>query len=286
MRVAAPSDQATFRLACGQGPTVSVDGKQYPTEVSGTVADLVQSLPVQVRLCAPGGQVALSKGRHWLLATPSSAFVVTDLDLRTAPDGTAASPAIDPAGGTAAGSASADPSAAVSAGQRPATLLTWQADRRSVRIGPGAESYLEIHENFNAGWSATLNGRPLTPVRLDGWQQAFIVPAGQGGVISLTYAPATVYHAGLIASALALLLLAALALFPALASARSGPASRPVLPGRLGARPAARLRRSGRLRDLVRGPGRRPSEASSPLDRSRATAARVRLDAVCQGWAR
>ncbi len=95
LRVAAPSGEATFRLACGQGPTVSVDGKQYPTEVSGTVADLVQSLPVQVQLCAPGAgsstQLSLSKGQHWLLATPSSAFVVTDLDLRSAPDGTAAS---------------------------------------------------------------------------------------------------------------------------------------------------------------------------------------------------
>ena len=278
LRVAAPSGQSTFRLACGQGPTVSVDGKQYPTEVTGTVADLVQSLPVQVQLCAPGGAraeasagttalVTLNEGRHWLLATPSSAFVVTDLDLRTAPGGTAASSA-----------SAAAPAAAVSAGQRTAALLTWQADHRSVRIGPGAESYLEIHENFNAGWSATLNGRPLTAVRLDGWQQAFIVPAGQGGAISLTYGPATVYHVGLIASALALLLLAVLTVLPALTllaplaaarprplflpssvsrsflapsllspetgaralargKARSGPLSflrRPVLPGRLG----------------------------------------------------
>ena len=254
LRVAAPSGQATFRLACGQGPTVSVDGKQYPTEVTGTVADLVQSLPVQVRLCAraearapapglrregatkertsdEGGgrgperaeasagntvQVALSKGQHWLLATPSSAFVVTDLDLRTAPGGTAASSA-----------SAATPAAAVSAGQRTAALLTWQADHRSVRIGPGAESYLEIHENFNAGWSATLNGRPLTAVRLDGWQQAFIVPAGQGGAISLTYGPATVYHVGLIASALALLLLAVLAVLPALTLLAPLAAARP-----------------------------------------------------------
>jgi arabinofuranan 3-O-arabinosyltransferase len=91
-------------------------------------------------------------------------------------------------------------------------VLSWQADNRSLSIGPGAASYVEIHENFNAGWRATLNGRTLTAVRLDGWQQAFIVPAGRGGVISLSYAPATVYHAGLIVSALALALLAALAL--------------------------------------------------------------------------
>jgi arabinofuranan 3-O-arabinosyltransferase len=112
-------------------------------------------------------------------------------------------------------------------------LLTWQADSRSLRIGPGAESYLEIHENFNTGWSATLNGRPLTPVRLDGWQQAFIVPAGQDGVIRLSYGSATVYHAGLIASALALLVLVLLAAGPGLrrrlrrTAAGAGPAAGP-----------------------------------------------------------
>jgi arabinofuranan 3-O-arabinosyltransferase len=131
--------------------------------------------------------------------------VVTDLDLSTQPGGSPGGSA-----GSAGASAPAGPAAA-SSPPRTAALLTWQADRRSLRIGPGAESYLEIHENFNAGWTATLNGRALTPVRLDGWQQAFIVPAGEGGVIRLSYGPAIVYHAGLIASALALLVLVLLA---------------------------------------------------------------------------
>ena len=200
LRVAAPGGQTSFRLACGQGPTVSVDGKQYPTSVSGTVADLLQSLPVQVRLCGAGGQLALSDGRHRLLAAPSSTFVITDVDLRTSP------------GAAPVGTASAPPAA--SGGQRPVQVLTWQADERSVRIGAGAASYLEIHENYNAGWNATLNGRPLTAVRLDGWQQAFLLPAGQGGLVRLSYQPSTLYHAALIASALALAGLAVLALGP------------------------------------------------------------------------
>jgi len=196
LHVAVPDGQASFRLACGQGPAISLDGKSYPTSLSGTLADLIQSLPVQVRLCAPGGQLALSGGQHWLLATPSSTFVITDLDLRTAPG---------------AAVASAAPQAAAAGAQRPVQVLAWQADSRSLRIGPGAESYVEIHENFNAGWTATLNGRSLTAVRLDGWQQAFIVPAGTGGAITLSYAPAAVYHIGLIVAALALALLALLA---------------------------------------------------------------------------
>ena len=38
------------------------------------------------------------------------------------------------------------------------------------------------------------------------------MPAGQGGVISLSYSPAALYHAGLVASALALVVLAAIAI--------------------------------------------------------------------------
>jgi hypothetical protein len=202
LRVAAPSGKTRFLLACGQGPTLTLDGKKYPTSVSGTVADLLQPLPVQVRLCTPGGSLTLSAGRHWLLATPSSVFAVRDLDLRTQP------------GGASARTVGTGPTAAAAGDQRSVRLLTWQADSRSLRIGSGSESYLEIHENFNAGWHATLNGRPLSVVRLDGWQQAFIVPAGAGGVITLSYGPAIVYHAGLIVSALALAALVAFAIVP------------------------------------------------------------------------
>src|SRR5262249_33090080 len=56
-----------------------------------------------------------------------------------------------------------------------------------------------------------LNGQSLTPVRLDGWQQGFIVPAGAGGVITMTFAPATLYHVGLALSVLAILGLLAIA---------------------------------------------------------------------------
>ena len=129
---------------------------------------------------------------------PSAAFVMTNLDVRTASG--------------AAGSGSA--SASASGGRRSAQVLSWTDDNRSLRIGPGAQSYVEVHENFNAGWAATLNGRPLPAVELDGWQQAFLVPAGQGGLIKLKYTPATIYHAGLIAAGVALVVLAVIAIVP------------------------------------------------------------------------
>jgi arabinofuranan 3-O-arabinosyltransferase len=66
-----------------------------------------------------------------------------------------------------------------------------------------------VHENASPGWHATLNGKPLTAATLDGWQQAFVVPAGQGGTIRLSFAPAAIYHAGIVVSAVALLALLA-----------------------------------------------------------------------------
>ncbi len=183
-----PNPAAPFRLACGQGPVVAVDGHRYQTSVTGTIGSLLQVKPVQVSLCAPGTALTLPAGQQQLTTAPSADFAITGMTL-------ASSPASAPAVGSS----------------RTVWLLTWQADNRALAIGPGPESYVEIHENFNPGWTATLNGRPLRAVTLDGWQQAFVVPAGQGGTITLTFGPATVYHAGIILSAIALLILAGLA---------------------------------------------------------------------------
>ena len=79
------------------------------------MADLIQLLPVQVRLCAAGNQLTLGAGRHWLLATPSSAFVA---------DGPGPAHSAEP-GGRSAGPASG------SAGQRSVRVLGVAADNRT-----------------------------------------------------------------------------------------------------------------------------------------------------------
>jgi arabinofuranan 3-O-arabinosyltransferase len=186
---AAPKGGNAFQLACGQGPAVSIDGRIYQTSVAGTIGDLVQLRPVRARVCGNGGTIALPAGKHQLAAAPSAVFAVSDVALSTA----------------------APPGQAAHAGPRAAVAVSWQADRRTVRVGAGQASYLEIHENFNPGWTATLDGRPLRAATLDGWQQAFIVPAGRGGLITLTFKPAVVYHAALLASGGALLVLLVIA---------------------------------------------------------------------------
>ena len=101
--------------------------------------------------------------------------------------------------------------ATASSASRAVTVRSWQPDQRRLSIGPGAASYLEMHGNFNTGWDAVLNGHALKPVRLDGWQQGFIVPAGAGGTITLSFRPAATYHLVLAVSLVVAAILLAIA---------------------------------------------------------------------------
>ena len=198
-----------FSLACGQGPALTVDGRVYQTSVSGTVGELSQYLPLPVRLCAPGGALSLGAGRHPLTAATPGTFAVTDLSLAS---GAASS----------SGAAVASGAAGASDAARAVAIRSWQPDQGRLSIGRGAASYLEVHENYNLGWAAALNGQPLTPVRLDGWQQGFVVPAGAGGMITLTFRPAAAYHLALIASLVAVAVLLALTAWSFLAAGQGG----------------------------------------------------------------
>ena len=196
LRPVTPDERATFTLACGKGPALTVDGRVYQTSVTGTIGELSQYLPLQVRLCSPGGTLSFGAGRHTLTAAPGT-FAITDVSL-------------------------ASGEVARSGASRAVTIDSWQPDQRRLGIGPGAASYLEVHENDNPGWAAALNGRELTPVRIDGWQQGFIVPAGTGGTITLIFRPAATYHLALVVSLLAVVILLAITAWSFTGRARRG----------------------------------------------------------------
>ncbi|MFG2285534.1 alpha-(1-_3)-arabinofuranosyltransferase family protein [Streptomyces sp. NPDC048595] len=196
-RTPRPAAGARFTVGCGQGPMLAVDGVLHATKASGHVRDLTERRPIDVELCAgpaEDGRLELPPGRHRVEAGDQGPLALTDVTLRRGEaDGT--EPATAPAGPA-----------------RKATAEDWSGDRRTVSVGSGRAVYLQIHENANDGWQATLHGRRLTPLRVDGWQQAFLVPAGAGGTVELSYGPATAYDLGLIGGALgvALLVLSAL----------------------------------------------------------------------------
>jgi arabinofuranan 3-O-arabinosyltransferase len=196
LRPATPAPGASFALPCGSGPPVSVDGRTLRTRVSGKIGSLITFKPVHVRPCGSGSALQLGTGQHRVLAASQGAFTITGLDLVSAgPEGLPGEPAaqdLQQAGAHAPGAASA---------ARPVRVLAWNQEFRQMRVAPGAASYLELHQNANAGWTATLNGKTLRPVRLDGWQQGFVMPAGKGGLVTLTFKPVKFYHVWIILSA-------------------------------------------------------------------------------------
>ena len=172
--------------------------------------------------------LALPAGRHWLSSPGTGVpLAVTDLTL------------------TDVSMAQAGPASAAAA-PRSLRITSWGAEYRTVTIGRGAPSYLEVHQAANPGWTATLNGHRLTPVTLDGWQQAFVVPAGAGGTTVMTFTPAMGYHRLLAGSVLAVCVLIAIAAWPPrrgprrkrgtrrLAADARGPAAEAGSPGPIG----------------------------------------------------
>ena len=60
-------------------------------------------------------------------------------------------------------------------------------------VAAGDEALLSLPENFNDGWVAEVDGEELTPVRVDGWQQGWLLPAGEQVNVELRYRPQTTY---------------------------------------------------------------------------------------------
>ncbi|MGX1880601.1 alpha-(1-_3)-arabinofuranosyltransferase domain-containing protein [Streptomyces sp. NPDC055287] len=191
-RVPQPEPTETFRLPCGQGPVLAIDGTLHATTAEGKLSDLTERRPIQVSLCAGpqrNGKASLSAGTHRVEAGDKGPLALTDITLTRN---------------------KATPPAKQS---RALKVQDAAGDRRSLTVGAGEASYLQTYENANAGWEATLNGRKLPSVRLDGWQQGWLVPDGAGGEVRMEYKPARVYEAGLIGGAVALAALVALTLY-------------------------------------------------------------------------
>ncbi|NGO13881.1 DUF3367 domain-containing protein [Streptomyces sp. HC44] len=209
-RTPQPRASRTFDLPCGQGPTMAVDGELYQTSAAGTVRDLVERRPIELTLCQEGradASLSLDSGAHRVEAGDEGPLAVTDVTLTR---GTVTTPG---------------------AAERELQIRDWLGDRREVTVGSGAASYLTTYENFNDGWKATLNGDELNPVRLDGWQQGWRIPAGEGGNVKLSYEPSVAYEAGLIGGGVGVLALAGLVLFRRRSPNTDGPSPVPPSPG-------------------------------------------------------
>ncbi|MEW9547226.1 alpha-(1-_3)-arabinofuranosyltransferase family protein [Nonomuraea sp. NPDC050783] len=183
--VTRPAD-IPLRLPCGLGPNIEVNGKLVATKVAGTHADLLEGRPVEILGCA---RARLAAGDNRVRVAGWEPFAVDDLVVGRLPD--------EPRGVEGA-----------------AVRGTWTPAEREVRVSAPKDAFLVVNENFNTGWRATIDGRALRPVRVDGWKQAWELPAGTSGTAKLEYVPDRAYWLALAygMAGIALLALAALVL--------------------------------------------------------------------------
>jgi arabinofuranan 3-O-arabinosyltransferase len=181
---AAIADDTPVVLPCGRGPQVFINGLIHFTEVRGTAGDLLAGRALHVTGCDKA--LAVEPGRLSVRTNVDGPLVLDTLDLLT-------------------------PVVPATPAPRPTRVVRWTDEHRRVHVGAGPAAYLTTNENANEGWHATIGGRALRPARLDGWRQAWLVPAGAGGDVDLDFRPARTYRAGLAAGAVGVLVTLALA---------------------------------------------------------------------------
>ncbi len=177
------SRDAAVTIPCGFGPTVRIVGDvRIPTQLTTTIGALLDGAPAAATSC---GDARLVPGPARVVAEPSSEFWVTGLTWRS--------------------------DTRTSAAVQQARVTSWSATDRWVSVPAStAPRTLELGENANPGWTATADGRELIAIRVDGWRQAWLVPAGVSGDVHLEYAPDRLFRSALVVGLFGALLLVVL----------------------------------------------------------------------------
>ena len=182
---------APVTVACGSGPTLTLDGHDYQTEVSGQAEQLYAQRAMTLTLCTPGATLQLAPGVHTLVVSdPTGAFKVTQLALAGSP-----APAVTP--------------------PRSTSIDHWGGEVRTLTVSAGPSAILNVRQNYNVGWTASVDGRTLRPVRLDGWQQGWILPAASATQnVTLRFSPDRTFQGSLALGGILALVLVIAAVWP------------------------------------------------------------------------
>lgn len=154
---------------CGLGPHVVVDGVVRQSAVRGTLGDIVAGRPLSLTVCDPAHpgrrpRLQLGAGSHRISAPPTVEFQTVTLV------GTSAGPT-------------------TGSGSRQVLVTSAGPTTRTATIAAGPAAVLSLIANANPGWRARLDGRTLRSIRVDGWQQGWLVPAGAGGKLVIDFPP-------------------------------------------------------------------------------------------------
>lgn len=157
---------------CGSGPALVIDGTATRTFVHGTIGDVLRGRELTVLPCDPVPPV--DAGQHLVELYATDHFLPSSVTFAA----TVTAPLVQ---------------------DRATTTMVWERTHREVSVASGPEGVLIVPENVNRGWQATLDGDPLVATTVDGWQQGYLIPAGAGGVVTLTFTPDTPYRLALAA---------------------------------------------------------------------------------------
>ena len=175
-------------VPCGFGPELVIDGLPVrETSVTTTVSDVLTDARLTATPC-DSTSVRLEAGQHEIEVMSTEEFLVESVAL--------------------------EPVQATTDVREPAvpTVLEWGDTYRTVEVEPSVgPRLLETSENANEGWVATLDGRTLEQIRVDGWRQAWLVPAGSAGRVTLEFAPDGPFRTGLFVGLLGAIALVVLA---------------------------------------------------------------------------
>lgn len=182
--------------ACGFGPSVQIGGVPVATEVRATLRDVLQRRPVRFTACEGNSEqqpgLLLQGGRQTVDAVASKDFAPLRMTLTKL--GGALSPV---------------------AVEQPGTVDVWRPDPARLTLEvPAARqpSVLAVAQNYSEGWEAyDASGRKLTPIRVGGWQQGWLLPEGPEQVVTARFLPDRSYRAGLLVGLLLLLAVLAVA---------------------------------------------------------------------------
>ena len=198
-------DPATVELSipCGLGPEVRLGDETLSTSARGTLKDLEQLRPLAIEACSVP---SLPAGELRVTGPVTGALQVQSLVM--------------------------EPDAPLSADVgRDVEVEVWDTEHRRVRVGPGdADVLLTLDQNHNPGWQARLDGEVLTPAVVDGWRQAWVVPAGAEGSVEMTFLPGRTYDLMLAGGVLLAFVVVGLVVVPARRRASAAPAPGVVAP--------------------------------------------------------
>lgn len=160
-------------LACGEAGLLRVDGREVPLRAVPTLEQLRAGTPFRGEAC--GALPAAAPDGIAVEAVAGEAVVPQRVALTTGPR--------PPAEG----------------GARQVEGVAGGVEERTVRLGAGGESLLATTQGANEGWVAVDGaGERLRPLTVDGWRQAFVVPAGEATTVSIRFVPTVVHRAGLL----------------------------------------------------------------------------------------